>query len=136
MNTGDLMKDPFYVGLVYKIEAQIHEYDLTTMAEEEFNLKDSDVKSAIRKALGILRGKGGMKTPKKDVERIKGRLAIELVGAYEVKAKATELKRSEYSTALLAVEESLITRREMGGHSRGYLEFLKEFFAQAEGSAE
>jgi hypothetical protein len=34
------------------------------------------------------------------------------------------------------VEESLITRREMGGHSRGYLDFLKEFFAQAEGSVE
>jgi hypothetical protein len=132
MRAGDLMKDPFYVRLIYEMESHIHTYDLMVLADEEFNMKDSDVKSAIRKALGLLRGKGGMKTPKKREERIKGRLALELVGIYEGEAKTSGLGRADYSNALLAVEESLITRRELGGHSRGYLDFLKEFFAEVE----
>jgi hypothetical protein len=135
MAAEDIKKDPIYVQLIYKAERHVHEYDLATIAKEDFKMKDSDVKSAIRKALGILRGPGGMKSPTSREEGIKARLAKGLVGLYEEEAKSSGMTRTEFSKVLLAVEDTLKVRREMGGHSRGYLEFLKEFMAQADGGA-
>ena len=43
------------------------------------------------------------------------------------------VSRAEFNKALLAAEDTLKLRREMGGHSRGYLEFLKEFIPEARG---
>ena len=136
MSVEDIKKNPFYIEVIYTVERHIHEYDLATIAKEDFKMKDSDVKSAIRKALGVLRRSGGMKTPTKREERIKARLAKGLIGIHEEAAKTSGMTRPEFSNVLLAVEDTLKVRREMAGHSRGYLEFLKDFLAQAEGGAE
>ena len=54
-----------------------------------------------------------------------------LVGNFEWEEKETKITKGDYVKALLAVEDSLKTRREYHGHPRGYLDFLVDFIAQA-----
>jgi hypothetical protein len=134
MRASDLMKDPYYAGMIFAIEGHLHDYDVRVETDEDVKLKDSDIKSAIRKAMGLLRGAGTLKPPKDQQDRLKGALAIELVGVYESKAMPEGSSRADFINALLAVEDSLKTRREMGGHPRGYLEFLGGFVAESRGN--
>ena len=127
------MKDPYYARMIFAIEGHVHDYDVAVRENENVELKDSDIKSALQKALGILRRSQTMKPAKDQRDRIKGTLAIELVGIYQSGAMPEGASRGEYSNALLAVEDTLKLRREMGGHSRGYLDFLAEFIAEARG---
>jgi hypothetical protein len=94
-------------------------------------LKDSTVKSALRKAMCQFKGASPLSSPKDQEERIKGALTIELLGIFEHEQKTKGLSRGNYIKVLLAAEGSLVTRREIAGHSRGYLEFLKTFIPEA-----
>jgi hypothetical protein len=79
--------------------------------------------------LGIFNGKPIPRAPDDERKKCIGRMAIELVGLSEVFEKK-DVERKHYVRALLAVEDSLKTRRELEGHSRGYLDFLKRFIEE------
>ena len=125
------MKDPYYAGIMFEIEAKIHERDQCCQEGTDVVLTDSNVKSAIRKTMSILRGKSVLSSPANEREREKGRVTIELVGIFEHIRKTSEMPRRDYLRALLAVEDSLKARREYHGHSRGYLDFLVDFMSDA-----
>ena len=42
------------------------------------------------------------------------------------------ISKNDWILALRVVDDSLKTRREMGGHSRGYLEFLERFLEKGD----
>ncbi len=128
------MQDPYYARIIFQIESHIHDYDLKVHAREGIDLRDSDIKSALRKALSLLRGSGPPRSPKNQQDRLKGALAIELAGIYEHEQETEGVSGAEFIKALLAAEDTLKLRREMAGHSRGYLEFLKEFIPEARGN--
>ena len=132
MSTRDLMQDPHYAGLMFEIESKIYEHDQETGGDVGVNFTDSDTKSSIRKTMSILRGKRPLTTPKNEKERLKGKLSIELVGVYEYEHKTANVSRGAYIKALLAVEDSLKTRHDHHGHSRGYLDFLVGFMNDAQ----
>lgn len=73
--------------------------------------------------------------PKNEEERIKGGITIELIGLLNYEQQTKELSRRQYINVLYVVEESLVTRREMAGHPRGYLDFLREFIPEASGNS-
>lgn len=126
---GDLMKDPFYAQIMFRIETLIHEQDLAAQAES-LTVKDSDAKSAIRKALGFLKGK----PPKQSGDDLRDIWIMETAKGLFALGKAVkseqQLEEAQFCRALLAVEDSLKTRREMNGHSRGYLDFLRSFIEE------
>jgi len=126
-NPVDVMKDPFYADIMHRIETLIHERDEEAQRESLLELTDSNVKSAIRKALGFLTNKPPKMNPDVPREQWIGRIAIDLAGLSESLKSSQDLERKKYIQALLAVEDSLKTQREMAGHSRGYLDFLKRF---------
>ena len=127
MKNGDLMKDPFYAKIMLGIESLIHDHDQLS----DGRLTDSDAKSSIRKALSMLKGKPLITSPKNERDRMKGALSIALVDNFEGDGRDVEITKGDYVKALLAVEDSLKTRREYHGHPRGYLDFLVDFIAQA-----
>jgi len=113
-----------------KIETQIHKADSRAKEESGVLLTDSNVKSAIRKALVFLEGR----TPKIESgnarDRCIGAFAIELSGMSEQLEKE-EVARKDYTLALLAVEDSLKTRHDYyNNHPRGYLDFLRSFIRE------
>lgn len=121
------MNDPFYAEIMFGIESLIHERDV----KSDGKMTDSDAKSAIRKALSMLKGKPMVTSPKSERERIKGALSFALVGNFERIEKEVAITKGGYMKALLAVEESLKRRRKLHGHPRGYLDFLVDFIAEA-----
>ncbi|MEM7698545.1 MAG: hypothetical protein AAF236_09095 [Verrucomicrobiota bacterium] len=127
------MQDPFYSRLIFAIEGQVHDYDLKTHDAEGVTLKDSDVKSALRKAISLIKGSGNSKPPKGQSDRLKFALAREIVEICENEREVEGVSAVEFTRAILAVEDTLKLRREMAGHSRGYLEFLREFIPGARG---
>jgi hypothetical protein len=131
MRPRDLMTDPFYAQVMFIIESKIHEYDQQPPGSASVKLTDSDVKSAIRKTMSILGGKKPVAIPSNERERSKGQLAIELVGVFEFLQANSKVSRGEYLKTLLAVEDSLKTRHEYYGRSRGYMDFLDEFIKDA-----
>lgn len=133
MKHGDLLKDPYYAQIIFEIEGHIHDYDAKNRTRENVELRDSDIKSALRKTMSMVRGSGPSKAPKNERESLKGILAAELMGIHEFLSKSEGTTRAEFVDALLAVEGTLKTRREMAGHSRGYLEFLEGFIPEARG---
>ena len=129
-NPSDLMKDPFYAQIMFRIETLIHERDEEAKRESDLTLKDTNVKSAIRKAMGMLQGKSPQLDSSTPQNQWIGRIAIDLSGLGESMNASENIERKDYIRALLAVENSLKTRRELEGHSRGYLDFLKRFIEQ------
>ena len=127
-SAGDLMNNPFYSRIMFEIESLVHKRDEEAL-EQGLRLTDSNVKSAIRKTMGMFEGKPVASTPDDERKQWIGRMAIELAGLAESFEKR-DVARKDYSRALLAVEDSLKTRREFEGHSRGYLDFLKRFVEQ------
>jgi len=122
------MNDPFYSGIMFEIESLIHARDDEAL-EHGLRLTDSNVKSAIRKTMGMFAGKPVRSTPDDERKQWIGRMAIDLAGQAESLEKR-DVGLKDYTRALLAVEDSLKTRREYEGHSRGYLDFLKRFIEQ------
>ena len=128
-NLTDLMKNAFYAGIMHEIERVIHRSDAQASAEAGLCLTDSNVKSSIRKALGFLQGKPPRLETNNPRAKWVGRLAVELTGLGEFFEVKRQVERKDYILALLAVEDSLTTRREYHGHPRGYLDFLRGFLA-------
>ncbi len=118
---------PHYARIMLGIESLIHEHD----QESDRQFSDSNAKSSIRKALSMLKGKPLVTPPKNERDRRKGALGIALVGNFEWEEKQSKTSKADYVEALLAVEDSLKTRREYHGHPRGYLEFLEGFIPDA-----
>ena len=123
------MDDPFHAQIMFKIEKLIYDRDKKA---KEYNLllTDSNIKSSIRKTLGLFKGKLIQSTPNDERKQWIGRVAIELAGLSEILEKE-KIERKHYTRALLAVEDSLKTQRERAGHSRGYLDFLEVFIEEA-----
>ncbi len=121
------MKNPFYAQIMHRIETLIHSRDAEALRDSSLSLTDSNIKSALRKAVGFLQGKRPALDMDDAREQWISRVATELVSLGDFLKEKQELEQKEYLRALLAVEDSLKTRREMYGHSRGYLDFLKRF---------
>jgi hypothetical protein len=128
------MKDPYFAAILMRIESHIHETDRETLAAAGgFTPKDSAVKSALRKTELALGGKPPAKKPKGAEEEWIAALCGSLVAIGREMAKEGGLPPAHFIAALKATQESLVTRREMGGHPRGYLEFLEGFIGEARG---
>lgn len=123
------MRDPYYAGIMLKVESHICAFDRQAQEEGELRLVDSDVKSGIRKALSLLAGRRAASVPQTDRDRWKARLGEELAGLGESLFQQPGIPLQDFVRTLYAVEESLKTRREIHGHSRGYLDYLKGFLA-------
>ena len=122
-----IMKSPFYAEIMHKIETLIHARDEEAL-RDSVSLTDSNIKSAIRKAVGLLDGKRPALAMNDAREQWVSRIATDLVNLNgSLKKEVLLVESKDYPRALLAVEDSLKTRREMYGHSRGYLDFLKSF---------
>lgn len=123
------MNDPFYSRIMVRIEKLIYEQDQAAK-DASLTVKDSDAKSAIRKALGFLSGK----SPKDGDGSLRNRWVVEtakgLFALSKVLKVDQQLEEAKFERALLAVEDSLKTRREMYGHARGYLDFLGRFIEE------
>ena len=123
---GDLMQDPFYSRIVFRIETLLHDQDLAAQAES-LRVTDTNAKSALHKALLLVQGK-----PEKDCgESLKdqwiGETAKGLVMLYKALQEEGQIEPAHFCRALKVVVDSLKLRREMYGHARGYLDFLKSF---------
>ena len=97
-------------------------------------LTDSAVKSCIQKALGFAQGKSptlpyksGKDIILKALVQSLSELAESLTGT---STRERPVTNKDWVFSLKAVENSLKTRRQMSGHSRGYLDFLKEFLVE------
>jgi hypothetical protein len=132
MNIQNVMKDPRFQNLMYQIESHIHEFD-ESMKSEDTAIKDTNVKSVIRKVMGIVKGNGKSPTfsEANEVDRAMKALSLSLVAlrdAYDSGAADDQkMSKKDWLLLLKAVENTLKTRREMAGHPRGYLDFLKGF---------
>lgn len=141
MNYRKLMSQPANAKVAYQLESLILRKD-QAMQQQGITLKDSDVKSAIVKAVGMIRRKPPKKKPENDLERGIMALAHELAGGWEMVeleeedddslAEENEKKR-RVSLILEAIKDSVNTRREMYGHARGYLDYLPRFLKSGEG---
>ena len=133
MNIREIKQDPFYNLIIFKIESHLWERDQKTQSEESLTLNDSDIKSALRKAMALLSGKQPRSTPKKAKDRWKDELAAELIGIHGSLDKESGVTRAEFKLILLTIEDSLKIRRDRAGHPRGYLDFLQEFIPDIKG---
>jgi hypothetical protein len=130
MGKHDLMKDPRYAQIMFRIESLINEADHEAREEGEIIPKDSAVKSALRKAELGLGGKKPAHPPKDVMELWTTYLAESLMAlAVELEESAGCSKR-DFIMTLSAAKDSLDTRHEMGNSPRGYLDFLDGFLGQ------
>ena len=140
-NPTDRMKDPFYAGLLFKIEQMI------CMADDEakrqgLELNDSQVRSALIKAKKKVEG------GEPDIPEVTERdrvLAMLIDGLFQAPDDILEqttgaggtvqeepLRISEWCKALETVEDSVKTRKSNIPGSRNYLNFVHRFIQQAE----
>ncbi len=124
------MKDPYYAHIMMEIEVNLHKSDSDAKKTKNLELKDSDIKSAIRKAFGIMKGKNPEQNKENARDQWVRDLAIVIVDLGKYLELEKGISRKDYILSLLAVEDSLKTRRDFYGHSRGYLDFLKNFLAE------
>ena len=129
MDFRAIKQDPFYNGIIYRVESHLAERDQQAQSEESLTPNDSDVKSALRKALGLLAGKQPRSQPKKPKDRWKEQLAAEIVDLHKDLDPELGITRAEFKIVLLTIEDSLKIQRDHAGHPRGYLDFLKGFIA-------
>ena len=130
MNIANIMKDPIYSRVLYRVESSIHEFD-EGLKLEGIPFTDSNVKYAIRKVMGILKGKSPSFSEANESDRALKKLVLLLISIGDELMSDSmgdeKITRKEWSLSLRALEDTLKTRREMYGHSRGYLDFLKGF---------
>ena len=126
-NITDLMQDPYYAEIMLQIESKIHEADSRSEKDYGVSLTDSNVKSAIRGAMGFVKSRPPLLKSDKPRDECLGRLATELAGIGELLEQTQDVVPRDYLRALLAVEDSLKTRHDHHGGPRGYLDFLGSF---------
>ena len=140
MRHGDLMKDPFYAGVMYVIESHICTLD-DRARKSGIILSDSQIQSSLIKLEKTIRGQkpgiptesprdqllaewiGENRTPPKEIQ-------IETIGE-SGEAFREPLAIEDWLAALLAVLESVKTRRSPFPGSRAYLDFVHDFIARA-----
>lgn len=133
MNFGKLVQDPHFSGIIFQIERRIHQCDEDAKSANII-LTDSAVKSCLQKVLGFAKGKSPTLTTNSEKEKILKALALNLSELGKVlvgtNSKQRNVSKQDWIFSLKAVDDSLKTRREMYGHSRGYLDFLKDFLEE------
>jgi hypothetical protein len=119
--------------ILFTIESLIAREDSLARKELGLTITDSNIKSALRKAMGSLKGRPPKSGPKKQKpkDRWIAGLASDIREIGRVAATAG-ISRQQFLFALLKIEESLKTRNEMGGGSRGYLDFIHRFIEDGE----
>ena len=129
MNFGNIVQDPHFSRIIFEIEKRIYAWDEESQLSE-ISWKDSDVKSALRKVMGLAKGAHPSLPEKNKKEKVFKKLVLELseLGSnLQALESDRPVSNKDWIVSLKAVEDSLKTRREMYGHSRGYLEFLDGF---------
>jgi hypothetical protein len=138
MRHGDVMKDPFYAGIVFEIERKITEGDQIAKSRG-FVLTDSQVISILTKVLGAANGKPA-KIPAASNPRdvFLGEWFTQLKDVREGILEATEgqntagpLQTADWVQSLHCVIESARLRKGTVPGSRHYLDFLGPFIEQA-----
>lgn len=139
-NPIDRMKDPFYARLLFQIERMI------CLADDEakdagVNLTDSHIRSALIKAKKLVQGEEPEVPQETDRDGILSQLIMSLYHAPDdileerIHADGTREKQplqvSHWIRAIETVMDSMKTWK--GGQgSRGYLDFLHRFLADAQ----
>lgn len=135
MNFSDLLQDPDFNQIVYRIERLILQCDEQSKSLG-ISLTDTHIKSCLRKVMAFSKGKSPALAEKNDKEKIIKALAQSLLHLGDRLQEGSEtgdvISKKVWILSLKAVENSLKTRREMYGHSRGYLDFLKDFLEKGE----
>ena len=130
MNYTDLLKDPYFSGIIFEIERTIHEID-SDLIVTGITLNDTNVKSCLQKTIGHSKGKKPSIPEKNEKEKGMKRITKSLIDLGEELMSDEEdidpATKKEWILSLKATEHSLKLRKEMHGHSRGYLDFLKGF---------
>ncbi len=140
MNKADLMRDPFFAQLMFRVESPIHRADQDAR-RKGIELLDSNIKSSLNKAKILARGRSIQSKPASERERIIHALAgvIHSVRA-DIRAgvalgddatPGVPISNADWIATLEAVEASLKTHTHPG--ERLYLDFLDGFMANAEG---
>lgn len=70
MRHGDLMNDPHFADIMMHIETTIHQHDQIMQQERGIRHNDSEAKTALRNALGLLRGKVPKNAREKSVDQL------------------------------------------------------------------
>lgn len=131
MNYHKLLKDPYYSSIIFRIEQVVHELD-KELLDEGVSLNDTNVKSCLQKAAGHAKGKSPSlpDSNKKEEGMKKISMALIELGNQLIQGDESNesITKKDWILSLKATEDSLKIRKEIYGHSRGYLDFLKEFF--------
>lgn len=130
MNYTDLLKDPYFSGIIFEIESAVHEID-SYLIGTGITLNDTDVKSCLQKAIGHSKGKKPSIPEKNEKEKGMKRITKSLIDlGEELMSDEDDIDptaKKDWILSLKAIEHSLKLRKEMYGHARGYLDFLKDF---------
>ena len=135
MNIQNLMKNPKFQDLMYRIESRIHDFDERAKLDG-IVITDTNVKSVIRKFMRVIKGKSSSSSSSytTEVDRAMKELTLLLVTFREDYdsggAGDEKFGKKDWLLLLKVLENTLKTRREMHGHSRGYLDFLKGFLEE------
>ena len=132
MSRRDVMKNEALNGVVMQLEMAIHTIDVAANGDSEngegnFGLTDSVVKSALRRAMGHVKGR-----PPKAIKGQKERdVWLRNLGENLWTSCQKEMKgcsRGDVLKSLGAIEDSL--KIHTVGDSRGYLDYLTDFFEE------
>jgi len=141
MRYHDLMKDPFYAGILFAIESKIHEGDRLAVSRG-ITLTDSNIRSLLIKTIQAAGGK--LPQPVPDSAGTKDQFLAEFLHQM-IAAKDSVMERqelpdgtseeiplpcSDWIKALEAAKESCAIRTGDEPGSRGYLDFLADFIPQ------
>lgn len=142
MGKHRLMQDPFYAQILFAIERRIQLADVAA-AKRGVVFTDSLVRSALVQAANTAKGRPPAPVPATAPakERLPAELAAEILQArndlqiVEPAADGSEavkpLPTNEWVDSLQAVRESCALRGDGQAGSRAYLDYLREFMAEA-----
>ena len=142
MSKHRLMQDPFFAQILFAIERRIQLADVAA-AKRGGVFTDSLVRSALVQAANTAKGRPPAPVPATAPakERLPSELAAEILLArndlqvVETGADGTDtvvpLPTSQWVDSLQAVRESCAIRGDGQPGSRAYLDYLREFMAQA-----
>ena len=133
MHYSKLLKSPYYSLIIFRIENIVHELD-EELLDEGVTLNDTNVKSCLQKAIGHAKGKSPSFSDSNKKEEGMKRISMALVELGNRLLRGDEndepVIKKDWILCLKATEDSLKARKEMYGHSRGYLDFLKDFIEE------
>ncbi len=134
------MRDPFFAQLMFLIEKTICAADQDAR-QQGVTLKDSQIQSAINKAIGLASGKSPRMEETSEADRILRKLILSInhtinnkLEARIVDGKQQEekpIRPAEWIMALESVMDSIKTRRSGIPGSRDYLDFVQGFILRA-----